>query len=813
MTNDGRGSGLLLQPAVSGQVDTIREACRSAGVEPGSSNYVEAHGTGTAVGDNVELRALAEVTAAQSGDRRPLRIGSVKTNIGHTEAAAGIAGLIKVVLMAQHEMIPASLHMTSPNPLLAAETSALELVARNQPLDKAGPQALFGVSSFGLSGTNAHVVVGGYPRGESAQRRNLAELPAERPTHLLVLSARSRRSLLGLAGAYAEYLRPGGAGRDQPLWDICATAALRREAYPHRLWVLGDTHDEIADRLLALAAGEKIRDGGIGQAGGTSRTPVFVFPGQGSQWLGMGRTLHRSSTAFREALQACDAAVSRETGWSVIDLLFSQNDEFLGRVEQVQPVLWSLQVALAATWQDAGVDPELCLGHSMGEIAAAHISGALSLADAAAVVCRRSRLMSGLAGRGGMMAANISAPEAEALAGVCAGQVVIAAENAPTATVLAGDHAALEEIASKLDGRGVFNRHIQVTVASHSPFMDPLRADILRELAPLDPRKPDLEMISTVRCAPVSGADLDARYWMDNLRQPVRFASGVRLAAGSSPRLFVEISPHPVLTVAMEETLEQARLDSAVVGSTRRHQDESLQLARALGAFFALHGRTDWQRWFRGEWHAVQLPAYAWDEESLTRIPVLLPAAGTATHTRDYQQDAAGVGVRPHGLPVVPLSLCLALVLDTAKAVHGARDYLVEDGRPSPGLGEIPDGTSATLRVVLTGTAERCSASVWLQDPVKGPLLCLNADVRALPEPGAAAGAAGDTPVTDRTVEADQAVDLDQALGRCGEFLSREAFLRLAAARGYRITPEFHSVRQLWRRDGEAVATCASRPA
>lgn len=430
VTNDGRASGLLLQPSVDGQVHMIEEACRSAGVSAGELDYVEAHGTGTSVGDSVELRALAAAFASGGGGERPLLTGSVKTNIGHAEAAAGIAGLIKSVLIAHHGEIPAPLHCGDPHPLLADGGLPVRVVGENVPVRPAGPAALLGVSSFGLSGTNAHVVVGAYaPDGQRA--------PAVEPTsdpdtpvgnvntsvpdpgtpdsdagtpHVLALTAKSRAALLRLAD-HAAHLEPGGAGHGQSLREICTTAATCRDPLPHRLWVVAATHADMAERLRALAAGRRIPQGGLGEAGfGEPRSTVFVFPGQGSQWLGMGRYLYTSSPAFRTQLLACDAAIGRELGWSVVDVLHA--DDLPTEVERVQPVLWALEVALTAAWRALGVPPDVCVGHSMGEVAAAYVAGALSLQDAASVICRRSRLMQRTAGLGAMTAVELGAADA-----------------------------------------------------------------------------------------------------------------------------------------------------------------------------------------------------------------------------------------------------------------------------------------------------------------------------------------------------------------------------------------------------------------
>jgi len=790
VTNDGRGSGLLLHPAVSGQVDMLQEACRSAGISPHQLDYLEAHGTGTSVGDGVELRAMAEANAGRPAGR-PLLTGSVKSNIGHAEAAAGIAGLIKTVLIARYRTVPASLHMETPHPLLTEGAPAVRLVTENQPLPTGGAGALLGVSSFGLSGTNAHVVVGEYLPPQPGGRPDRPEPAADRPTRLLVLSARSEYSLTGQALAFADFLGPEGPGHDQPLRDICAAAAVQRDAHPHRLWAVGSSHEDLAAALRALAVGEPTPDGGLGEAGfGTARRNVFVFPGQGSQWLGMGRSLLRSSATFRDTLTACDLAVREETGWSVIDLLTSPGEDFPEEVEKVQPTLWAVTVALAATWREMGVEPAAVIGHSMGEVAAACVTGALTVPDAAAVICRRSRLMQRLAGRGAMLAAEVSVNEAERLAAAHDGRVCVAAENSPTATVLAGDIAVLRDIRHELEDREIHSRLVKVNVASHSPLMDPLREDLLAALDDLAPTRSDIPMISTVTCAPTPGQELTAGYWMDNLRLPVRFAESLRTAAKEAASVFIEISPHPVLRTAMEETLESFGAVPAVVSSGRRQYDEHIELARAVGQVFAHGGQVDWNRWSAAPGRRMALPRYVWDEQYLRRPPAPALPAAPVEHTRDVRLGRDVLGVALHGLAPVPPTALLLAVLDTARTVPGGPALVLEEARLAEDFIDLAAQDGVILRSRLVeGPQATCTATV---EAVSGAAttVCLDARLRRrAPAP----------PHGTRE-------EVDGALTRCRQYLSAADFLRLSEARGYRIDTSFQAVRQLWRRDGEAVA-------
>jgi acyl transferase domain-containing protein len=527
VSNDGRGSGLLLQPAVHGQAEMLAAAYQDAGLDPSTVDYIEAHGTGTSVGDRVELAALRE--AAGADRERPLLLGSVKSNIGHTEAAAGIAGLIKTVLIAERGTVPASLHAQ-----VQAETlldGPLRLVTRNQPLST--DQPILGVSSFGISGTNAHVVLTSPPP--------VATTESDDRPRVLTLSAKSVEALRESAKAHLAHL-----GENVDVADICYTAAVRRDHHEHRLAVTGENVADFQTGLRAFLDGETT-------SGEATERPsvVFLFPGQGSQWRGMGRELYAASPAFRAALDECDEAVRHEAGWSVVDVLTGASP-WQETIQVIQPVLWAVQVALAAHWRSWGVEPDVVVGHSMGEVAAAQIAGALSAKDAAAVICRRSALMQETAGTGAMLWAGLSAEDAGRVLDRYHGEVCVAADNSPGTCVLSGPAQLMTTVAQDLESRGVACRPVKnVDVASHSPLMDKVATALLEQLDDLRPHPPRIDFRSTVEPGRRS---LDARYWADNVRQTVRLNDTVRhVLAEARHTVVLEISPHPVLLNAIGE--------------------------------------------------------------------------------------------------------------------------------------------------------------------------------------------------------------------------------------------------------------------
>lgn len=594
---DGRSGGTMLTPGVDGQVAMLRAAYRDAGVDPSEVDYVEAHGSGTRVGDPVELAALSRVL----GDGRTNRclVGSVKSNIGHTEFSAGLAGLLKTALAIRHRTVPATLHVSTQQPMLDEPNVPLALATRTVPWPRAARRAVAGVSSFGVTGTNVHVVL------------TEAPVPARRPddTHedgphryLLPLSAHCPAALTELAGRYADLLSTR-VGAVRP-YDVCRSAGARRSPHAYRAaFVAGDRPGLVDALRLAV---------GVGAGGRVTGPPkvVFVFPGQGSQWPGMCRQLLTGSPAFATAFAECSDAVAAETGWSPAALL-AQGGE-LSTVDRIQPTLWATQVALARQWEHWGVTPDLLIGQSMGEIAAAVAGGALSVADGAAVVCRRSALLAGHDAEGAMWSVQLGADAARTAIRAFGGRISVAAMNSPNSTVLSGDPAALATMADSLRRDGVCCRRIPVDYASHGPSVEPLRPALTSALASLRPRVGRVPIHSTAFDRLLDGSEFDGAYWADNLRRPVHLAAAIVSAvAGADRTLFVEVSPHPVLIAAIEDCVAASGADAAVVHSQHRDEDGWHALLTALGTAFTYGCEPDWDRVYPGGSFAP-LPGYPW---------------------------------------------------------------------------------------------------------------------------------------------------------------------------------------------------------
>ena len=608
VNNDGETTGPFGRPASAGQRDLLRKAYASAGIDPSTVDYAEAHGTGTRAGDPVELEALADVLGAGREASRPLLVGSVKTNIGHTEGAAGLAGLIKVALSLKNGAIPRSLHLQTPNPDIPWQRQPFRIVTEHTPWLPGPTPRVAGVNSFGIAGTNGHVVL-----GESVETHQ-TETPAG-GLPLLLLSARSREALDQTARAWAQWLETGASGLD--LAEIVRTAARRREHHDDRLAVVCGTAREAVDRLNAFVSGEAIRGVSYARSISGARPRVaFVCPGQGGQWLGMGRQLLREAPAFKAEMERCDRAIARETGWSLLERLDGrQKDTWLEDIAQVQPALFAMTVSLAALWRAWGVHPSAIIGHSLGEVAAAHLAGALSLEDAARIACHRSRLMRTTAGRGAMAVVELSPRDAEAAIADEAAGLSVAVCSSPTSTVIAGDADRIVRVLARLEAQGVFCRRIKVDVASHSPHMDGIRGELEKCLADLRPEAVQIPLCSTVTGEWMTGGDLDASYWGRNLRQPVLFSSAVERVAREMPTAFVELSPHPLLLTPIRQQLEASRVDGTALGSLVRDEDEIFAMNEALGAVHVAGVLLDWDALLPGSTRPDGLPPYQWHRE------------------------------------------------------------------------------------------------------------------------------------------------------------------------------------------------------
>ncbi|MBD3007048.1 type I polyketide synthase [Streptomyces sp. 5-10] len=752
VNQDGHSDGLAA-PSAAAQRALYEEALGRAAVDPADVGMVEAHGTGTPVGDPVEFTSLAQVYGT---GRDRCALASVKTNLGHLEPAAGVTGLIKAVLCLGRGHIPPNLHFTRWNPAIAAEGTRFFIPREltRWPV-RTGPR-LAAVSSFGFSGTNAHVVLEQPPAPALAPRpAAAAPPPATRAVpQVFLVPAGSPAALPGAARRMADWLE--GDGADTPLRDIAHTLALRRGAGRGRLGVTTASRTELIGALRAFADGQAhpaVVSGAVGAA--VSRRPVWVFSGQGSQWPGMGRRLLETEPVFADALAEADALIAAESGFSVLDIV--RRGAPVTGCGRVQPVLFALQTALAATWRAHGVEPAGVIGHSMGEVAAAVVAGALSLADGAKVICRRSALLTRVAGNGAMATVGLGADEvqAELDSGGAAEAVTVAVMAAPGSTVVAGDTAHVERLVAGWQARSVPAAPIAVDVASHSPQVDPLLADLRTALADLEPRRPDVPFYTTVLDDPHTPPAFDADYWCANLRHPVRFSAAVAAAAADRHLVYVEISPHPVITHPVLAGLAGLVEDPVVLPTLRREADEPTTFRTHLAALHCAGVPVDWSVLYADatladvptitfdrtrHWADAPLPAPT-DATSAAGLPgahLELPGEPVRHSWRARTGTAALPWLgdhRVHGAPVLPGAASYALALTAACEVFGAAPEEVEvtDLRLRELL-RLTDHTDLSTTVTLAAT-DRAECEIFGRDEDGAWVRQATAVLRALAVP------------------------------------------------------------------------------
>ncbi|HEY0933313.1 MAG TPA: type I polyketide synthase, partial [Trebonia sp.] len=558
--------------------------------------------------------------AAYGQDRprdRPLRLGSVKSNIGHSSAASGVAGVIKMVQALRHGLLPATLHVDAPSPHVDWDAGAIRLLAEAEPWPDAGRPRRAGVSSFGVSGTNAHVIVEEAP----AEEQEPAGEPRPLPAVPVLLSARTEQALRAQAVRLRGFLtaRPG-----MSLADAGLSLATGRAHLEHRAAVMAADRDTLLAGLAALAAGEPGAEVVQGEAAGGK--VVFVFPGQGAQWAGMAAGLLESSPVFAREVEACGEALSAYVDWRLEDVLRgTPGAPPLERVDVVQPALFAVMAGLAALWRSYGVEPAAVVGHSQGEIAAAYVAGGLCLDDAARIVALRSRLIGErLAGHGAMVSVALPAARVEKQIGSYAGRASVAAVNGPTAVVVSGDPEVLEELLAGWEAAGVRAKRVPVDYASHSAQVEAIREELLAALAPVTPRRGQVPFCSAAEGRFAGTDGLDAGYWYRNLRGQVGFEAAVRALAASGMDCFIEVSPHPVLAMAVQETLAAAdgAGRAAVIGSLRRDEGGRERFAMSLAQAHVAGARVDWQAFYAGSGaRRVSLPSYAFQRERFWLAP------------------------------------------------------------------------------------------------------------------------------------------------------------------------------------------------
>jgi acyl transferase domain-containing protein len=662
VNQDGRSSGLTA-PNGPAQEAVIRQALANARLQPQQIQYVEAHGTGTSLGDPIEVQALAAVLGQNRPAERPLAIGSVKTNIGHTEAAAGIAGLIKATLALQHREIPPHLHLQELNPFIAWADMPLVVPTTRTPWPEAADGRYAGVSSFGFSGTNAHVIL------QEAPELPAREAQSERPFHVLTLSARTDAALRQLAQAYEDQL----AGSAAAFADVAYTTNNGRSHLDKRLAVVAASAQDAREKLHAWASGAEPEGVFRGEAvPGQTPEIAFLFTGHGAQYPQMGKQLYATSATFRAAIDACAAAAEAYLDHPLHAVLFPETAVHTALMEKMtyaQPALFALEYALAALWQSWGVQPTVVLGHSLGEYVAACVAGVFNLADGLKLVCARGRLMDSLPDTGEMVAVFATEAQVRPLLAPFADRAAIGVVNGPTSLVVSGEKTAVQTIVAALQANGVKTRSLAVAQAAHSPLLDPILDEFAAVAATITYHTPQIALVSCMTGRMVGSQEVtNAAYWRRHLRQPVRFADAVATLYAEGYETFLEIGPQPTL-LGMGRRCWPPELDAALPPrpglwrpSLREGADDWQEMLESAAALHAHGVLLDWQRLAHegapdAAYRRAPLPTNPWQQTrywlaTQPQAEIVTPAAlwqtAVAAGKRQQQQGPLSLGIHTY---------------------------------------------------------------------------------------------------------------------------------------------------------------------
>jgi 8-amino-7-oxononanoate synthase len=820
VNQDGRSNGLSA-PNPEAQEAVVREAYERAGVSPGQVQYVEAHGTGTKLGDPMELKALGAVLSdgRMEGDR--CAVGSVKANLGHSETAAGITGFIKVALALKHQQIPASLHFQEPNPYIDFERLQLRVQQTLEPWPyRDGAAAVAGINSFGFGGTNAHVVLQEAP----TQPAKFKYSTVQRPWHVLTLSAKSEPALRELSLHYQTLLAQNPM---LSLADVCYCANLRRSQFKHRLVAVGSSSTEVQAQLGAFGAGETditgLQDGQV--TGKKVPRVAFLFTGQGSQYVGMGKALYESCPTFRSVLDRCDRILQSELKVSLLSVLYPETEEHspIDDTAYTQPALFALEYALAQLWISWGISPDVVMGHSVGEYVAACVAGVFSLEDGLKLIAARGRLMQALPQNGAMV--SVLADEAKVMAAVQrqGGAVSIAAINGPQSIVISGASAAIAVIVGELEAEGIKTKPLQVSHAFHSSLMEPMLAEFAQVASEVAYARPRLSLISNLTGDLIGAEIATPEYWCLHVRQPVKFAASMATLHRQDYRVFLEIGPKPILLGMGRTCLDEG--DYLWLPSLRLGQGDWQQMLQSLGALYLQNAEVDWAKFdqdYTRQW--VNLPTYPfqrqrywWSDEELKAVvskntsglapagqKMLHPLLGFAlslagTQERRYQVELSGRSpayLQDHCVlqqPVLPASAYIEMAAAAALQVFQDAPWQIEGVVIKQPL-LLHDQNCSTLQLQLIPEGlSSYGFQIFSLPPELDPT-----------QPASIRHATGKivfSPLSDSA----ETSPLAQIQADCTEAVDMSVYYDQLQERGLHYGPSFQGIQKLWKGDQQAL--------
>ncbi len=799
VNQDGKTSGLTV-PSLEAQAALLKDVYARAQVSPDDVLYIEAHGTGTPVGDPIEAQAIGAALGGARTSGEPLRVGSVKTNIGHLEAASGMAGLSKAAMLVQRRELLPNLHFSEPNPHIPFEKLNLRVQTQREVLPE-GSASVVGINSFGFGGTNAHVVLDSVPLTSTTTEQHPAT--AKSDSYLIPLSARSPEALRQVATRVLAMAQDAAPEFD--LADLAFSAGVRRSHHSHRLGITAESLPDLAEHLQAYLQGDNDAAVRVGQVSARSPRLAFVFSGMGPQWSGMAQELLKDEPCFRHAVEEADALFRPLAGWSLIDALNAgEADSRMAMTEVAQPANFAVQLGLAALWASWGIVPEAIVGHSAGEVAAAYIAGILSLKDAVTVIYHRSRLQQRATGKGKMLAVGLSESEAIAEAKAHGDLVSVAAVNSPRAVTLSGDEADLAEIAEKLQARRLFARFMDVDVPYHSHHMDPLKDELFECLGAIQPQTARIPYYSVVTGGRADGSEIDASYWWRNVRHPVEFAGAIEEMLEDSYDTFVELSPQPVLSRSVNELQAHLQKKATVVGSLRRGYAERATLLGSLATLYTLGCRPKWRNVNPGG-NFIKMPAYPWQRErhwneapvssrfrlASSLAPLLerrLNTAALAWETRLDAYDLAYlVDHQVQGSVLFPAAGYIEAALEATRQLKPDGAITLEDiefRRPLV----LQSGAFQSIQVSLDAHDGTFAINGHLKD---SPTWTLHASGRVSQGPASRRKPAS--------------VDIDKLRCRDDREIDAETCYEVLAEQGLQYGPNFRLIEHLWLGRGEAL--------
>ncbi len=815
VNNDGSNKASFAAPSVNGQAAVIARAQAHANVRPRDVSYVEAHGTGTPVGDPIEFAALARAFRRGAGERRVCAMGSVKTNIGHLDAAAGIAGLIKTVLALKHREIPATLHFEKANPEIDLDASPFYIVDRLIPWPTDGDRRIAGVSSFGIGGTNCHIVL-----QDAALAAPLAVQTAL-PAHLLTFSAASAAALDELAGSYRQFLA------ENPMADLAGIAAASQKSrshYSHRAAIVGTSVQQLRASLSQDRGAGGVDRHWRGKAVTSANPEIgFLFAGQGTQYVNMGREIYQASGDFRRVLERCDKILRDQLERPLLDVMFGASGELIHRTDYAQPALFALEFALAELLQSWGIKPKFVMGHSLGEYVAACVAGVFTLEDGLRLAAARGRLMQQLPGAGKMLAVTAEQTTLDALLRRFPA-VAIAAINSPSQTVLSGAADAIDRLQAMLQAQGTYCRELKVSHGFHSAQMEPVLAPLRQLISKTELQAPRLCLIGNLHGRAVTTEVTDPEYWCQQARQPVQFAAGFRTMVQAGCDLFVEIGPDAVFSALTQESSAQQKLD--VVPTLRRGDNDWAALLATIGRLYVRGVQVDWPALQKGQsFRSVSLPGYPyqrsryWYDGALLNAqhrvatapnhaaghPLLgrrlrLPGAAEIRFESRFSQSAPQFlnDHRLFGISLPPAACHFAMLAQAAEFLGGTQGdrYRFEDLyllRPLL----LPDGCERDVQLIFKPDAQGWSLELTSAEVNE-------AAMGSEPWTAHMIGLSR-AHVPEKTTPALPTIDLNAIKARCADMLSRSEFYSRIWANQGGTGSAFRWIETIWQGDQEAL--------